>query len=98
MADLLRGSEGLLPFIPLALIVVNFVTIALFYLDKRSAIAGARRVPEARLLSWAAMGGTPGAFLARHLFRHKTRKEPFTTRLQLIAVVQVGLLIGVALW
>jgi len=39
-------------------------------------------------------GGSPGAFLARHLFRHKTRKEPFSTYLKLIACVQIGGLIG----
>ncbi len=51
-------------------------------------------MPEADLLKLALIGGTPGAFLARHMFRHKTRKEPFSTYLQLIAVIQLGGLIG----
>lgn len=76
------------------LIGINGWTMFQFKLDKMQAIAGERRVPEADLLALAAMGGTPGAFLARHIFRHKTRKEPFSTRLMLIAVVQVGLLVG----
>ncbi|MEO7383932.1 MAG: DUF1294 domain-containing protein, partial [Novosphingobium sp.] len=53
------------------------------------AINGARRVPEADLLGLALVGGTPAAFLARHLFRHKTRKEPFSTQLKIIAILQV---------
>lgn len=40
------------------------------------------------------IGGTPGAFLARHWFRHKTRKQPFSTLLILIAVIQAGAIIG----
>lgn len=34
--------------------------------------------------------GRRGAFVARHLFRHKTRKEPFSTQLMLIAAGQIG--------
>ena len=74
--------------IPLGLI--NLLTIAEFWRDKSRARNGGWRVPEVNLLALAALGGTPGAFLARHLLRHKTRKEPFSTRLQLIAVLQIG--------
>ena len=43
----------------------------------------------------AVIGGSPGAFAARHLFRHKTRKEPFSTRLMVIAAMQAG--VGITL-
>lgn len=65
-----------------------------FHQDKQRAIAGERRIPEANLLGLVLIGGTPGAFLARHLFRHKTRKQPFSTWLILIAVIQAGAIIG----
>ena len=65
-----------------------------FHHDKQRAIAGERRVPEANLLGLALIGGTPGAFLARHLFRHKTRKQPFSNLLMLIAAVQIGAILG----
>ena len=78
----------------MAFLVVNFTTILRFRQDKRRAQAGERRIPEADLLTLAVIGGSPGALLARRLFRHKTRKEPFSTRLQLIAVVQLGLMLG----
>ncbi len=70
--------------------VVNLLTVLRFRQDKRNAIAGRRRIPEADLLGLALIGGSPGALAARHLFRHKTRKEPFSTRLQVIAVCQIG--------
>jgi uncharacterized membrane protein YsdA (DUF1294 family) len=72
------------------IVFVNAWTALRFWQDKRRAILGARRIPEATLLSLALVGGSPGAFAARHLFRHKTRKEPFSTQLMLIAAIQVG--------
>ncbi|CCW16504.1 putative inner membrane protein [Sphingobium indicum BiD32] len=80
--------------VALFLMAINALTMLVFYQDKASAIAGERRVRESDLLTLAFIGGTPGAFLARHLFRHKTRKEPFSTHLMVIAVVQIGALIG----
>lgn len=81
----------------LALLAVNLWTMLRFHQDKQRAIAGKRRIPEADLLALALLGGTPGAFVARRVFRHKTRKQPFSTWLMLIAVVQVGVAIGLAL-
>ena len=72
------------------IVVVNAWTVLRFRQDKRRAVAGAWRVPEADLLGLAMIAGTPGAFAARHFFRHKTRKEPFSTRLMLIAAAQLG--------
>jgi uncharacterized membrane protein YsdA (DUF1294 family) len=81
----------------LGLLAVNLLTLWRFAADKRRAVAGRRRVPEADLLMLAAIGGTPAAFLARRLFRHKTRKQPFSTWLWLIAMLQAGIAIGVSL-
>jgi len=72
------------------IMLVNAWTVLRFWQDKQRAIAGERRIPEADLLGLAMVGGSPGAFAARHFFRHKTRKEPFSTRLQLIAAAQCG--------
>jgi len=76
------------------LLFVNLWTVLRFWQDKRRAIAGARRIPEADLLGLALVGGSPGAFAARQLFRHKTRKQPFSTQLMLIAAIQAGVAIG----
>lgn len=90
-------SEPLLAAILVTVVLINLGTVARFREDKKRAVAGARRVPEADLLFLAAIGGTPGAFFARHHYRHKTRKQPFSTWLWLIAFVQAGLAIGLAI-
>ena len=74
--------------------LLNAWTVLMFWEDKQRAIAGERRIPEANLLGLALLGGSPGALLARQWFRHKTRKEPFSTELMLIAAVQIGLVLG----
>jgi uncharacterized membrane protein YsdA (DUF1294 family) len=76
------------------LVAVNLWTMLRFSQDKRRAILGTHRIREAELLQLAFVGGTPGAFAARHLFRHKTRKQPFSFYLMLIVVVQAGAAIG----
>ena len=81
----------------LFLAVVNSWTMWSFWDDKRRARAGARRIPENDLLGLALFGGSPGALLARRLFRHKTRKEPFSTYLLLIVALQIGALFGLLL-
>lgn len=78
------------------LAVINAWTFIRFRQDKRRAAASEWRVSESELLSLAFLGGTPAAFAARHLLRHKTRKQPFSTYLSLIAMVQVGVAAGLA--
>lgn len=83
--------------IPAAFVAINLVTFTMFALDKALAQREVRRVRESTLLWLALLGGTPGAYAARSLFRHKTRKQPFSTRLLAIALVQaiaIGGLIG----
>jgi uncharacterized membrane protein YsdA (DUF1294 family) len=72
------------------LVLVNGWTMLRFWQGKSRAIAGFRRIPEADLLGLALVGGSPAAFAARRLFRHKTRKEPFSTLLMVIAAAQLG--------
>jgi uncharacterized membrane protein YsdA (DUF1294 family) len=80
-----------------ALLFVNLWTVLRFWQDKQRAVSGDRRVPEADLLGLALIGGSPGALIARKLFRHKTRKEPFSTWLLVIVAIQIGALIGLAI-
>jgi uncharacterized membrane protein YsdA (DUF1294 family) len=76
------------------LVLLNLWTFLAFGRDKSRAVAGLRRIPEHELLGLALIGGTPGALLGRNYYRHKTRKQPFSFNLQLIATVQAGTLIG----
>jgi uncharacterized membrane protein YsdA (DUF1294 family) len=82
-----------LPALGLWLVLINLWAFWAFWLDKRRALAGDWRLPEALLLQSALLGGSPGAKLAQHLFRHKTRKEPFRSHLNSIVQGQVVLLL-----
>lgn len=69
--------------------LVNLWTFMLFGLDKLRAEAGTWRVSEGTLLTWAFLGGTIGAYTGRAVFRHKTRKQPFSSHLHQTAIFQV---------
>lgn len=92
-----------MPFLSLAnpitaLIAINFVAVAMFGIDKKRANAQRRRVRESTLLWFAFFGGTPGAYAGRALFRHKTRKQPFSRQLHAIAAFQLLLIAGTIGW
>lgn len=72
-----------------AIIAMNFLAFAAFGIDKMLAEQQSRRISEASLLQLAFFGGTVGAYAGRALFRHKTRKQPFTIHLHLIAGAQL---------
>lgn len=94
-----RRSARVTQFIAVYLGVLNLLTFAIFGFDKAAAADKRARVPERALLALAALGGSPGALLARPLFRHKTRKQPFGAWLTLIVFAQVvALVVGLALW
>jgi len=83
----------------LVLGVLNLLTFLVFGWDKLAAVDGRTRVPERLLLLLAALGGSPGALLARPVFRHKTRKQPFGAWLALIVFAQVvAATAALALW
>lgn len=81
-----------------ALAAINVIAFAAFGIDKARAGAGGWRISEAALLGWALIGGTPGAYAGRALFRHKTRKQPFSGRLFGIAALQVAAIGGWLGW
>ena len=80
------------------LATMNVVAFIAFGIDKACARAGHRRISEATLLTWAMVGGTAGAFAGRAVFRHKTRKQPFSSQLFNIAVLQVAAVVGLAIF
>lgn len=74
--------------------LINLWTMLRFWQDKQRALASERRFSEADLLWLALIGGSPAALLSRRLFRHKTRKEPFSTYLFIIIALQIGAAVG----
>jgi uncharacterized membrane protein YsdA (DUF1294 family) len=79
------------------LLSINLVTLGYYGYDKL--ISGRRmlRVPEKSLHTLAFAGGTPFAFLAQKLFRHKTVKRSFRTMFWILAAIQAAIIAWV-LW
>lgn len=75
------------------LLIVNAAAFLLMLTDKRKAIKKAWRIPEATLLAVAAMGGSLGALLGMHIFRHKTRHLRFSIGLPLILAGHILLIV-----
>jgi uncharacterized membrane protein YsdA (DUF1294 family) len=72
-----------------ALVVLNVLTFALFGWDKACAVGNRRRVPERTLLTFMAVGGSPGGWLAMLIFHHKTSKTSFRSIAIAIALLQI---------
>jgi len=70
------------------LLGVNLLTYWSFWLDKRRAMRGGKRISERELLGWALVGGSPGAFCAMRRLRHKTRKRGFRAAFFTIVILQ----------
>ena len=63
--------------VPCVYIVTSIATFSAYKHDKEAAQVGARRTNEWALITLGLIGGWPGALVARHRFRHKTRKVAF---------------------
>lgn len=71
------------------LIIINIVAFGMYGIDKQKAIKKQWRIPEAKLLAVAAIGGSAGALLGMQFFYHKTRKWKFRLGVPLILAVQL---------
>lgn len=72
------------------LLAVNLLTFATYGIDKYKARHARWRVRESSLLLLAALGGSIGALLGMHLFRHKTQHKKFRYGVPLILLAQVA--------
>ena len=86
-------ERGIVCALGLYLLGINLLTFFAFGRDKRLAQQGGSRIPEARLLLWAALGGALGARLGMHVFHHKTRKPLFRILVPLLLLLHIGLAI-----
>ncbi len=88
---LLFSARGKIAPIFVWLIAVSVVTFLAYGYDKTQAKRGGVRVPEIILHSLALLGGFPGGWMGRALFRHKTRKPAFTIVLILSTIAYAAL-------
>jgi uncharacterized membrane protein YsdA (DUF1294 family) len=78
-----------LPWLACWFAAVNAVAFLFFGLDKWFARSDRLRIPEWVLHALSAFGGSPGAFAAMKLFRHKTIKGSFRIFFWCIVAVQL---------
>lgn len=71
------------------LLTINALGFWIMLADKHRARKNAWRIPEARLMLVAALGGSVGVLAGMYTFRHKTKHSKFTIGVPLILAVQV---------
>lgn len=74
------------------LAAINATALTYYAFDKSRARWNRVRVPEAVLLTLAALGGSGGSYLGMHLFRHKTVKGRFRMVFWSVVLIQLGIL------
>ena len=75
------------------ILAVNLLSFCLMGIDKRKAIKGAFRIPEATLFVIALIGGSIGSISGMYTFRHKTRHASFVYGMPAILIIQIILII-----
>ena len=74
------------------LLIINALGWLLMLADKRKAQKGLWRIPEATLMTVAALGGSIGSLISMYTFRHKTRHPKFTVGIPAILILQLAAL------
>ena len=72
-------------------LILNFVTMLVYGIDKFKAKKGKWRIPKSTLLQLADMGGSIGAWLGMRVWRHKTQHKKFKYGIPVIFILQVAL-------
>lgn len=75
----------------LYLFIINAIGLGYMLADKYRARKNLWRIPEARLMLIATVGGSAGIMLGMHLARHKTKHFKFTIGVSVIFALQVVL-------
>ncbi len=73
----------------LYLLLINALGFALMLADKWKARKNLWRIPEATLMTVAALGGSIGSLLGMYTVRHKTKHRKFTVGIPLILGLQL---------
>ncbi|MFB0972200.1 MAG: DUF1294 domain-containing protein [Neofamilia sp.] len=71
---------------------INLITFLLFAYDKRAAKKRTWRIKEIYLSGSAFLGGSFGAYLGMHIFKHKTKKPKFTILILAFIIIHIFLI------
>lgn len=83
----------MLQYLIIYLIGINLFTYIVFYVDKKKAQKGKRRISEKELLQLSLIGGIIGALFAMKNFRHKTQKKSFYNKIYAILLLYICLIL-----
>ncbi len=86
--------ENFILWILAGVLLFNFITFFIYWIDKRKAKKKAYRIPEKTLHILALLAGVYGAVSAMLLFRHKTNKKSFYLITILIFLINLGYIAG----
>ena len=75
------------------LLAVNLATFLLYGIDKYKAKKNRWRIPEATLLTVAAIGGSIGAWAGMRVWHHKTMHKKFKYGIPIIIIMQIAVLV-----
>ncbi len=87
-----RGILDIKTILVIWLVIINLVSLALFYSDKQRARKHQWRISEATLFLSALIGGSIGAIAGMYLFHHKTKHWYFVIGMPLILIAQIIIL------
>lgn len=76
-------------FLLIFLLIINAAGFLLMLIDKYKARKNLWRIPEATLMTVAALGGSVGSLIGMYTVRHKTKHLKFTVGIPLILAVQI---------
>lgn len=79
----------------LYLLIINAIGFLLMLVDKLKTRKNLWRIPEATLMTAAALGGSIGAIAGMYTFRHKTKHLKFTIGIPLILIAQIALAVWI---
>ena len=77
------------------LIIINAIGLLIMLVDKQKAKRNAWRIPEATLLTVAALGGSVGCIAGMYMFRHKTKHLKFTVGLPLLLILNFAVIAAI---
>lgn len=75
-------------------VIFSLISIIITIYDKKIAGTGKRRVPEATLLMWSALGGSVAMFITMLTIRHKTQHKKFMIGIPAIMILQAALIVA----
>ena len=79
------------------LLLINFAAFFLYWEDKRRSKKDKWRIKESTLLLVALLGGSFGALVSMHVFRHKTQHFKFKVLVPVFFILHAALFFYVCL-